>query len=158
MAIRSRGPGASSKPRSDPLQELLFRLAQRFRGAILRSNPRAGRLATLRDFPTGACGDASLLLAKYLQVKGGGRSHYVLGKRNGRTHAWLQLGDFTIDITADQFDDQEAGVIVSADSAWHSSFHGKIQNFADFCLYDQRSAFELTTAYKAITACLSEER
>ncbi|WP_026841647.1 hypothetical protein [Citrifermentans bremense] len=142
------------KARPDPFQELLFRLAERFRCAILRSNPRMGRLITLRGFPVGACGDASLLLAKYLQVNGCGRSHYVLGKRNGRTHAWLQLGDFTIDITADQFHDQSAGVIVSADSAWHSSFQGKIQNIADFCLYDQRSAFELTTAYKAITACL----
>lgn len=142
------------KARSDPFQELLFRLAQRFRDAILRSNPGASRLATLREFPAGACGDASLLLAKYLQVSGCGRSHYVLGKGNGRTHAWLQLGDLTIDITADQFDDQDAGVIVSADSVWHSSFQGNVQNVADFCLYDQRSIFELTIAYEVITACL----
>lgn len=142
------------KTRSDPLQELLSRLAHRFRGAILRSNPRTGRLITLREFPVGACGDASLLLAKYLQVKGCGRSHYVVGKRNGLSHAWLQLGDFTIDITADQFDDQDAGVIVSADSVWHSSFHGNIQNVADFCLYDQRSIFELTKAYEVITRYL----
>lgn len=143
-----------AKPREDPLQELLFQLAHRFREAILRSNPRASRLATLREFPTGACGDASLLLAKYLQVNGCGRSHYMVGKRKGRTHAWLQLADFTIDITADQFEDQDAGVIVTTDSAWHSSFQGKIQNIADFCLYDRRSAFELTTAYEAITGCL----
>lgn len=146
--------GALMKARPDPLQEVLFRLAERFREAILRSNPRAGRLATLREFPAGACGDASLLLAKYLQVNGCGRSHYVLGMRRGHAHAWLQLGDFTIDITADQFEDQDAGVIVSAESAWHSTFQGKIQNVADFCLYDRRSVFELTAAYEAITACL----
>jgi hypothetical protein len=149
-----RSEGVLMKSCSDPLQELLFQLAHRFRDAILRSNPRASRLATLRDFPTGACGDASLLLAKYLQVNGCGRSHYMVGKRKGRTHAWLQLADFTIDITADQFEDQDAGVIVSADSPWHSSFQGKIQNVADFCLYDRRSAFELTAAYEVITGCL----
>lgn len=140
--------------RSDPFQELLLRLAHRFRCAILRSNPRTGRLITLRDFPVGACGDASLLLAKYLQVNGCGRPLYVVGKRNGLVHAWLQLGDLTIDITADQFDDQDAGVIVSAESAWHLSFNGKIYSVADFCLYDQLSAFELTKAYKVITRSL----
>lgn len=149
-----RSEGVLMKSCSEPLQELLFQLAHRFREAILRSNPRVSRLVSLREFPRGACGDASLLLAKYLQVKGCGRSHYVLGKRGGRTHAWLQLEKFTIDITADQFEDQDAGVIVSTDSAWHSSFQGKIQNVADFCLYDKRSAFELTTAYEAITGCL----
>ncbi|GAW68676.1 hypothetical protein GPEL0_01f5115 [Geoanaerobacter pelophilus] len=149
-----RGEVMLARPGDDPHQELLFQLAHRFREAILRSNPRTSRLATLREFPAGACGDASLLLAKYLQVNGCGRSHYMAGKRKGRTHAWLQLADFTIDITADQFEDQDAGVIVSADSLWHSSFEGKIQSVADFCLYDKRSAFELATAYEAITGCL----
>ncbi|HJV66376.1 MAG TPA: hypothetical protein VJ550_11625 [Geomonas sp.] len=135
----------------DPLQQLLFDLASRFRSGILRSVRSAGSLPTLRDFPEGACGDASLLLAKYLQEKRCGLAHYVLGERGGLRHAWLQLQDFIIDITADQFADQAAGVIVTNDSAWHASFHGKIHNAADFCLYERHTVFKLTKAYREIT-------
>src|SRR6185369_13279411 len=117
----------------------------------LRSNPSTSSLVTLQDFPHGACSDASLLLAKYLQVKKCGLSLYVLGERHGRRHAWLQLQELIIDITADQFDDQDAGVIVTGDSSWHSSFNGKIHNVADFCLYDRHTVFQLTRAYQAIT-------
>ncbi|HBG04589.1 MAG: hypothetical protein A2075_21300 [Geobacteraceae bacterium GWC2_58_44] len=136
---------------NDPFQEILFALASRFRLAILRSNPSTSSLGTLQDFPHGACGDASLLLAKYLQVNKCGRSLLVLGERHGRGHAWLQLQEVIIDITADQFDDQDDGVIVTSDSSWHSSFNGNIHNVADFCLYDRHTVFELTRAYEAIT-------
>ena len=134
----------------DPFQKILFNHASHFRMGILRSNPSTSPLGTLRDFPRGACSDASLLLAKYLQVKRCGQSMYVLGERDGQRHAWLQLQDFIIDITADQFDDQDAGVLVSTDSSWHSSFKGKINSVADFCLYEPRTVFELTRAYEAI--------
>ena len=138
----------------DGFQEIIFQLASRFRLAILRSKPSTCSLASLENFPHGACGDASLLLAKYLQVNKCGHSLYVLGERHGHRHAWLQLQEITVDITADQFDDQAAGVIVSADSSWHSSFNGKIHNIADFCLYDRHTVFQLTRAYHAITSCL----
>ncbi|HJV36723.1 hypothetical protein [Geomonas sp.] len=138
----------------DPLRHLLFRLASRFRSGILRCNWRSLSLPTLRDFPRGACGDASLLLAKYLQVQRCGLAHYVLGGRAGLPHAWLQLHGFVVDITADQFDDQVAGVIVSADSSWHCSFHGKIHSPADFCLYDRETVFKLTHAYRQISSHL----
>lgn len=136
---------------NDPVREILFDLALRFRLAILRSDPPASPLATLRDFPRGACADASLLLAKYLQVNNCGQSLYVLGERRGHGHAWLHLQEYIVDITADQFDDQDAGVIVSSDSSWHASFNGKIHNVADFCLYDRDTVFKLTAAYQSIT-------
>jgi hypothetical protein len=135
---------------TDPVREILFDLALRFRLAIMRSDPSERPLATLRDFPRGACADASLLLAKYLQIKNCGQSVYVLGERRGHSHAWLRLQEFTIDITADQFEDQDAGVIVSSDSSWHASFKGKVHNVADFCLYDRDTVFKLTAAYQSI--------
>ena len=134
----------------DQQHENLFELASRFRRAILMSDPSNSPLATLRNFPHDACGDASLLLAKYLQVNRCGQALYTLGQRAGRHHAWLQLQEFTIDITADQFDDQDAGVIVATESPWHSAFNGKIHNVADFCLYDRHSVFQLTMAYNEI--------
>lgn len=138
----------------DPVQNHLFRLASRFRYAIVRSNPSTRRLASLHDFPRGACGDASLLLAKYLQANSCGIPHYVLGRRAGEGHAWLELHEYVIDITADQFADQDAGVIVSKESNWHKSFDGRIHNAADFCLYDRSTVFALTRAYDAITKTL----
>jgi hypothetical protein len=154
------GPGMKqlSFPRNrnmdDPIQATLVNLVSLFRLAILRSRSSTLHLATLQEFPRGACGDASLLLAKYLEVNNCGHSFYVLGERHGQQHAWLQLEEFIIDITADQFDDQDAGVIVTTESAWHASFNGKIHNVADFCLYDRTSVFLLTRAYQAITSCL----
>lgn len=138
----------------DPHRDTLFELAFRFRLAIERSDPATSSLATLRSFPRGACSDASLLLAKYLQVNRCGLSHFVLGKRRRAVHAWLLLHDFIIDITADQFADQPARVLVTTDSSWHSSFHGKVHSLADFCLYDRATVFQLTAAYHAITCRL----
>lgn len=135
-------------------RELLFHLASRFRRAILSTDLPNCSLPSLSDFPHGACHDASLLLAKYLQVNGCGDAYYVLGERGGVRHAWLELQGFVLDITADQFADQPAGVIVTGESAWHAAFNGHIHNTADFCLYDPRSAFKLTRAYHLITGRL----
>lgn len=135
----------------DPFHRMLLELAFRFRLGILRSDPSTSSLASLRDFPRGACADASLLLAKYLQVNKCGSSLFVLGKRHGQRHAWLQLEQFIIDITADQFDDKDEGVIVTKESSWHSSFNGNIHGVADFCLYDPNTVFQLSRAYQAIT-------
>lgn len=137
----------------DASQELLFRLASGFRLAIVRCSSKSG-LASLHDFPNGACSDASLLLAKHLQVMKCGLSHYVFGVRQGQPHAWLELLEYTIDITADQFQDQEAGVIVSRGSSWHESFNGKIYGVADFCLYDRSTVIRLTKTYEEIIAVL----
>lgn len=141
---------------TDPIREVLLSMAVRFRRAIERSHPASSSLETLRNFPRGACGDASLLLAKYLQVNRCGLSSLVLGKRRGQCHAWLQLQQYVIDITADQFADQDARVIVSSDSPWHASFNGNVHNPADFCAYDPRTAFQLTRAYRVITSRLFE--
>lgn len=154
MVATTAGNGGVMDQLQDPFQELLFLLAARFRMAILRRLPSSSSLATLTDFPRGACADASLLLAKYLQVNRCGLAHLVLGHRQGLRHAWLQLHDFVIDITADQFDDQGAPVIVEVDSPWHASFNGDIHNVADFCLYDRDTVVRLTGAYQEIISLL----
>lgn len=135
----------------DPLKPMLWELALRFRLAIHRCSQAATILSTLSSFPHGSCGDASLLLAKYLQVNNCGLAFLMLGTRRGQLHAWLQLQEYTIDITADQFADQDCGVIVATNSSWHATFNGKIHTIADFCLYDPHSVFQLTRAYQAIT-------
>lgn len=134
----------------DTNKDNLAKAVARFRAAIIKSNPATLSLFTLHDFPCGACGDAALLLAKYLQENEYGDFDYVLGKREGYSHAWLQRESLIIDITADQFKDQEAAIIVTEDHSWHSFFNGEIQNIADFEIYDPYTVSELRRAYNAI--------
>jgi hypothetical protein len=80
-------------------------------------------------FPRGACGDASLILAMYLDKEFElGEFEYVsvgrLSKSDNKKsyHSWLQSGNLFVDITADQFDDAPSAVIVEFDSKWHQTF------------------------------------
>ncbi|KQV15006.1 hypothetical protein ASC97_31425 [Rhizobium sp. Root1203] len=52
---------------------------------------------------SGACDDASLLLARFLKENGHGMFQRMSGKRGDDTHVWLEQGGFVIDITGDQF-------------------------------------------------------
>ena len=73
-------------------------------------------------FPRGACGDVSLILGQVLDDEGITGFQYVCGNKYEpfSSHAWLQKGEWIIDITADQFPDVAEPVIVADDSAWHS--------------------------------------
>lgn len=76
-------------------------------------------------FPSGACGDASLVLGQLLDDAGIAGFEYVCGnkyKDDGEwysSHGWLWNGELIVDITADQFPDVHEPVIVSLDSEWH---------------------------------------
>jgi hypothetical protein len=128
----------------------LFQLATVFRRAIVQCDPKALGI-TLQHFPNGACGDASLLLAKYFEHHEHGQFDYVLGQRNGHSHAWLQQGDLIADITADQFEDQDRPVIVTRDHGWHRGFHGEVQGVADFERYDSYTVSVLRNSFRHIT-------
>lgn len=92
----------------------------RFRGAVETTIPRP---VGLKDYPLGACGDTCELLADYLRKVGLGDPTFVSGvnRGTGQTHAWLELGELIIDITADQFDGVDHPVIVTTDRSWHDS-------------------------------------
>jgi hypothetical protein len=110
----------------------LHQLATKFRKAILscpRANFSAYQRKHLQDFPTQSCDVASLLLAYYLREKGCEIVEKVSGCRNfGRPdeecHAWLEVDGWIVDITADQFQDLDDPVIVTAvkGQTWHSHF------------------------------------
>lgn len=55
---------------------------------------------------------------------------------NWSSHAWLQSGELIVDITADQFPDVDARVIVLERSAWHIALNGEVENVADYRIYD----------------------
>lgn len=127
------------------------RLAQRFRRAIEEGTPLAHDIVFER-FPAGSCGDAALLLGRYLREHGARDIRYVLGGRrsgdNWGSHAWLLVGGLIVDITADQFDEVDAPVIVAATSAWHAAWeidrHG---GPGDYRKYDDRTVAHLDALY-----------
>lgn len=73
----------------------------------------------------GSCGDASLLLGKYLKDIGFGDFDCWSGRLGKKSHTWLQQNNLIIDITPDQFAGMTITVIVSSKSLFHKSFNGK---------------------------------
>lgn len=124
-------------------------LALAFRAALENAD-RTRLPITLQAFPNGACGDAALLLAKFLEEHGHGQFDYMLGRRGEGSHAWLQRDSFIVDITADQFDEVEEPVIVCDGSPWHSTFAGEAEHLADFTLYDLNTQAALERAYSLV--------
>lgn len=128
----------------------LIQLSKRFRAAIMQCDPEV-LIVTLRRFPRGACGDATLLLAKYLEENKYNNFEYICGKKERQTHAWLERDGLIIDITADQFNDQNYPVFVSMDHTWYLQFEVESRRIADFvALYDQETVSSLSKSYKAI--------
>lgn len=127
-------------------------LATTFRTAIVKCDPKS-LIITLHNFPRGACGDASLLLAKYLRENGCGEFQYVVGGRCGHSHAWLLKGDIIVDLTADQFKDQPEAVLVTRDHGWHNTFEFTEQREANYERYVNSTPHiyaSLEASYKAI--------
>jgi hypothetical protein len=75
-------------------------------------------------FPSGWCGQASELLATYLNdlALGKGDAEYVIGWRDRQSHAWVEWHGQIIDITAGQFDGNRPGVWITSDYTWHAQF------------------------------------
>ena len=133
----------------------LKRLATEFRVAIENCERVRAFIATFRRFPHGSCGEAILLLAKYLEENGCGTFDYILGNRDGYSHAWLQQRNIIVDITADQFDDNHDPVIVGVDNSWHCQFDGKFQNIADINIYDENFKLIAWAAYGMIIEAMN---
>ena len=112
-------------------------------------------------FPSGACGDATLLLGAYFKDQSIDGFKYICGERGTHqdntwtSHAWLQHGNCVVDITADQFSDAPAAVIVAAPSAWHSAFEAESPQESDFRLWSGYGAELLRPMYSAILNQLS---
>lgn len=103
--------------------QLILAAAHRFRRAF-----EAGGLESIsfREFPRGACGDASELLGEYLRDCGLGDWMYISGIESAPdgncTHAWLECDGIYIDITGDQFVDCDKPVVVTRSPLWEGRF------------------------------------
>jgi hypothetical protein len=127
----------------------LFFEASKFRKAIDECD-KSLLPSPFNNIPSGCCKEASFILANYLKEKGFGNFDYISGIRMNRTHGWLLQDEIIIDITADQFEDNNENVIVSVNSKWHKEFNGVNQNIADLNTYDEKSRSILLSAYNEI--------
>lgn len=125
-------------------------LAERFRAAIEACDLKRLPIA-FHEFPRGSCGDATLLLAKYLKDNGQVGFVYVCGIRDGHSHAWLEREGLIVDITGDQFPDNNDPVCVSRRSAWHAGFEIDLERQSDIDLYDDFTLYNMGTVYKRIS-------
>jgi hypothetical protein len=96
--------------------------AQLFRSAIESCKNKLS--IPFKDFPSGSCGATTDILGVYLCEKGYGKFNYICASENkiyASSHAWLEKDRLIVDITADQFEDQNNKVIVTAQSSWHEN-------------------------------------
>lgn len=138
----------------------ILKMATRFRQAI-ESVPPEARPISIQRFPWGACGDTALLFGAFLVDQSVPGFKYVCGERGAKTnntwtsHAWLQRGDLAVDLTADQFSDAPAGVIVSAPSPWHMQFRTAPGKESDFRNWSGYGAELLHPMYRMVLNALS---
>lgn len=93
----------------DDNYEKIIKLSVAFRNALekAKNNGDFKCIQPFCNFPKGCCGETSELLAQFL-LKNNIKTNYVSGTYyldfyNTQSHAWLETGNFIIDITADQF-------------------------------------------------------
>lgn len=104
-----------------PSVEALLPLAAQFNAAVLEV-PAAVRPISLRRHPEkGSCMDASILFATLLVRLGFPNPRLISGEYLGAlpSHAWLRFGTLDVDITAGQFADAPAPIVIAEVSAWH---------------------------------------
>lgn len=108
----------------DELNAAIISHATAFRAAIVRSG--GGGLLAFQDFPTGSCGDASILLGQFFTDQGLGEWTYVNGEittpSGQQSHAWIEKDGLVVDITADQFVEIDEPVLVTDAKDWHLQF------------------------------------
>ena len=144
----------------DVLQNRIRIVAEVTRNAI-ENYPKAKRDIGLQNFPRGACGHASAILGQCLKDFLGIEFDYVAGqfkdKANLPSHAWLQSKDYIVDITADQFEDIDIKVWVTAKSNWHQDLDGRKVHAATFEYYDKGAMVPLAPFYQQIKGNIASE-
>lgn len=131
--------------------------ATAFQNAIIRSG--GGGLIGLQEFPSGACGDSSILLGQFLFDEGFGEWTYVVGERTvpsgQQSHAWIENNQLIVDITAHQFEDIIEPVVTTVDRVWHSQFVDQKRHVALIDVYnDGFTLGKLSKAYLLILASM----
>jgi len=133
LAFRSGREAEKRKWPAEMITEsFLLELATRFRKALDDADKSKWGIQ-FKHFPRGSCGDVPEMFGKYLLHTYGIDSFYVCGWSTDHTsHAWLECGRLVIDITGDQFNDEDQfrdhplrSVYISPDRRWHARWFPK---------------------------------
>jgi hypothetical protein len=127
----------------------LFKLVFEFRKAFEKCCKEL-LPSSFKNFPSGCSCDVALILAHYLKENGYGEFDYVHAARWNQPHFWLERDNIIIDLTPDQFEDQESKVMVTLDSKWHGEFNIEGKHKASLELYDTHTRDNLLNDYKLI--------
>jgi len=136
-----------------------------FRRAIERSSLRR-HARVMGRFPVGCCKHASQLLARYLVTE----LHiplvtFVHGERGGngngdpwQSHVWLRVADHTIDITADQYPEVQAPVLVSANGGWHAGWNQQRQlTYGEMMTFDFWQGLSFRRMYRTVLRTMNHK-
>lgn len=98
----------------------LLVVARAFRAALEGQRSEQILPSHMACFPVCCCGVTSELLGEYLKAADVSAT-YVAGTNPTASHAWLEVGNVVIDITADQFEGRPS-VFVDLKSDWYSEW------------------------------------
>jgi hypothetical protein len=146
------GPGTSV---SDAMQHRLFLIALQAR-AFLEPvwlewhTTRGGDIPTPLSRTT--CGRSSLFLKRVLQVNcplpGGPRAYFGFhAGSDWQSHAWVETGNWIIDLTADQFGDEPVIVTARPDPRYQKGVSDRA--FPEFVRGHRRAVEKLTSQWEA---------
>lgn len=145
-------------------QELAV-VALEFRRAIEKSSLKRHAKVMAR-FPLGCCKHSSQLLARYLvtelQVP---MVTFVHGERGGngsgdswQSHVWLKVSDHTVDITADQYHEVDAPVLVSENGGWHSTWSQQRQlTYGEMMSFEFWEGLRFRRMYQAVLRTMNHK-
>jgi hypothetical protein len=144
----------------------LWQFATAFRDAIVRSDARSLPVS-FHNFPSGSCGDACLLLARFLTQNDYRCPDYIAGISGRYSHAWLETEAVIIDITVSQFENNPeallwlgmpdgvlGGVLVTEDRKWYEQFTDPRRHPAEIDVYDESIKRNLMEAFDLISSNL----
>ena len=106
--------------------ENLEKIATACRVALVSLASKKG--SKFHGFPEGTCGSASEVIGRILKEEFQIEGTYICADSHpqydwDRSHAWVEVGDFIIDITHDQFEGTGlSGWVFERGMGWHAQF------------------------------------
>lgn len=133
-------------------------VALEFRRAMEKSKLKR-HSKIMGKFPVGCCKHTSQLLARYLVTE----LHtplvtFIHAERGGggngepwQSHVWLSVSDHTLDITADQYPEVDAPVVVSRGGGWHSGWDRQRRlTYGEMMHFDFWEGLRFRRMYRAV--------
>lgn len=134
----------------------LICIATEFRNAFEKAD-LSNAPGFLSGFPNGCCGWGVRIIGHYLKYECGLQPLHMCGSRDCdgfEEHEWIQVNNYVIDITADQYPESQPKVIVSDSSEWHMQWKetkaGDIVEIATFDIVSSAGEKKASEIYEVL--------